>query len=329
MLKLSSAQAEQFKSIGAYLRSKRLEKTLSLEDIAAVTMIRIAILQALETGNLEQLPELVYVKGFIRRYGEVLKIDGNALANSISAIAEPEVVETSEEPKTVAVPPVPKKVATPEPAPVTKTSVTASKPVPVAKTSVATPEPVPAVRTSPSVATSSGSKSSLPYILLGIGALGLASLGYFFLRPQPTPTTTSQPNTTESQTSPIVAPPPPPAPIQPVAQPSPSPVPSPVVSASPSPVASPSTLSITLKLDDRSWLEIFVDGQLAYRGILEAGAQKTWTAKKTFNIKTGNAGAVKMTVNDKPAQPLGKLGEVKEVTLTTNAQSANGTVNQN
>ncbi|GFE69971.1 helix-turn-helix domain-containing protein [Chroococcus sp. FPU101] len=329
MLKLSSAQAEQFKSVGAYLRSKRLEKTLSLEDIAAITMIRIPILQALETGNLEQLPELVYVKGFIRRYGEILKIDGNALANSISAISEPEIVETPEEAKTIAVHPVPKKVATSEPAPVAKTTVAASKPVSTAKTSVATSEPAPAVRTSSPVATSSGSKSSFPYLLLGLGALCLAGLGYFFWRPQPTPTTTSQPNLTESQTSPVVAPPPPPIPVQPVAQPSPSPVPSPVASASPSPVTSPSTLSITLKLDDRSWLEIFVDGQLGYRGTLEAGEQKTWTAKKTFNIKAGNAGAVKIAVNDKPSQPLGKLGEVKEVTLTANAQSANGTVNQN
>ncbi|WP_245927593.1 helix-turn-helix domain-containing protein [Aphanothece hegewaldii] len=288
MLKLSSAQAEQFKSIGAYLRSKRLENTLSLEDIAAITMIRLPLLQALETANLELLPELVYVKGFIRRYGEILKIDGQALANRISDVPEPEVIETPpapktvQEPKTVAV--TPKVVASQE----------HSKPV-------------------QSLPTSFLSSKTLPYVLLGLGAIFLAGLGYYFLRPQPS-TQTTTPKTAPSVVNPspaVVVPPPPaspsPVPVQPVAQPSPSPVPS----------ATP--LSVTVKLEERSWLEIFVDGQLGYRGTLEAGEQKTWTANKAFNIKAGNAGAVKISVNEKPAQPLGKLGEVKEMTLTANA----------
>lgn len=294
MLKLSSAQAEQFKSIGAYLRSQRLEKNLSLEDIAAITMIRLPILQALESGNLEQLPELVYVKGFIRRYGEILKIDGQALANTISNITEPEVVEPPEEPK-VAVQP---------------------KTAPVQSQAVALKEPVTPVTSSSPALASSGSKS-LPYLLFGLGALGLAGVGYYFWNAQ-SQTTSNAPPVPELQASPAVAPPP-----SPVPQPSISPSPA------PSPVASEVPLSITLKLDDRSWLEIFVDGQLGYRGTLDAGQQKTWTAKKAFNIKAGNAGAVKMSVNNQPAQPLGKLGEVKEVTLTPNENQASGKVNQN
>jgi cytoskeleton protein RodZ len=289
MLDLSSAQAEQFKSIGAYLQQKRLESTLPLEDIAAMTMIRVPLLQALEEGRLEQLPELVYVKGFIRRYGEVLKIDGQALANSISAVREPEVVETPKEPKTVAV--QPKVVASPE----------HSTPV-----------------TSP--LTSFSSSRTLPYLLLGLGGLLLAGLGYFFFRPQPSQTTTPKTAPTVVQVSPSAVSTPS-VPVQPVAKPSISPV--------PSPVPSPTALLITVKLEDRSWLEIFVDGKLDYRGTLEAGEQKNWTAKKAFNIKAGNAGAVKISVNEKPPQPLGKPGEVKELTLTANANEANGKVNQN
>lgn len=276
MLKLSSAQAEQFKSIGAYLQQKRLESTLHLEDIAAMTMIRVPLLQALEEGRLEQLPELVYVKGFIRRYGEALKIDGQALANTISAIPEPEVVETPEEPKTLAV---------------------QLKEVAMPKRDVKIPQTTPA-----------GDAKSLPYILLGLGGLLLAGLGYFFFRPQPSQTTTPKTAPTVVQVSPSVV-------VQPVAKPSTSLVPS------------PTALFITVKLEDRSWLEIFVDGKLDYRGTLEAGEQKNWTAKKAFNIKAGNAGAVKISVNEKPPQLLGKLGEVKEVTLTANVNSTSSKVN--
>jgi hypothetical protein len=76
--------------------------------------------------------------------------------------------------------------------------------------------------------------------------------------------------------------------------------------------------SITIKLDAPSWLEIFVDGELAHRGTLEAGEEKNWTVNKVFNIRAGNAGAVKISVDEQPAKPLGKPGEVKEITLTAN-----------
>ncbi|MGV2388961.1 MAG UNVERIFIED_CONTAM: helix-turn-helix domain-containing protein [Microcystis novacekii LVE1205-3] len=42
----------------------------------------------METGNWEKLPELIYVKGFIKRCGDALKIDGKALANRLSPSAE-------------------------------------------------------------------------------------------------------------------------------------------------------------------------------------------------------------------------------------------------
>ncbi|MFM7711534.1 MAG: helix-turn-helix domain-containing protein, partial [Microcystis sp.] len=88
MSQLSPLQAEQIKEIGTYLRQKREESCLSIDDIAALTMIRVPMLEALETGNWEKLPELIYVKGFIKRYGDALKIDGKALADRLSPSAE-------------------------------------------------------------------------------------------------------------------------------------------------------------------------------------------------------------------------------------------------
>lgn len=77
-------QVEQLREIGAYLRQQRLLQSLSLEQIAASTFIRLPILQALEEGRTEQLPEPIYVRGFIRRYGELLHLDGQALASRLS-----------------------------------------------------------------------------------------------------------------------------------------------------------------------------------------------------------------------------------------------------
>ncbi|MEM8780503.1 MAG: DUF4115 domain-containing protein, partial [Cyanobacteria bacterium P01_G01_bin.49] len=71
-----------------------------------------------------------------------------------------------------------------------------------------------------------------------------------------------------------------------------------------------------IKLENDSWLNIKVDGQTEYEGFLKAGSQQAWTAKKSLVIRAGNAGAVNLSINDKPAQSLGESGQVKEITIT-------------
>lgn len=83
MTLLNEAQEKQLKEISTYLRQVRQEKALSIEDIAAQTLIRLVFLQALEEGRFAELPEPVYIQGFIRRYADALELDGNALANSL------------------------------------------------------------------------------------------------------------------------------------------------------------------------------------------------------------------------------------------------------
>lgn len=79
---LDPAQVEQLQEIGAYLRQRRQESSISIEEIAAKTLIRLGILKAIEEGQFDQLPEPVFVQGFIRRYGDVLGLDGAALAKT-------------------------------------------------------------------------------------------------------------------------------------------------------------------------------------------------------------------------------------------------------
>jgi cytoskeletal protein RodZ len=79
---LNDTQQDQLKQITARLRQLRQEKAIRLEEIAARTRIRPAVLQALDEERFEDLPEPVYVQGFIRRYADALGIDGAALAQS-------------------------------------------------------------------------------------------------------------------------------------------------------------------------------------------------------------------------------------------------------
>lgn len=77
---LNEAQVEQLKEITTHLRQVRQEKSIRIEEIAAQTLIRSGVLQALEEERFEELPEPIFVQGFIRRYGDALGLDGNALS---------------------------------------------------------------------------------------------------------------------------------------------------------------------------------------------------------------------------------------------------------
>jgi cytoskeletal protein RodZ len=80
-------QVERLGQIGDYLRQVREESFLSLEEMAVRTLIQPRLLRAIEAGTLQQLPEPVYIQGFIRRYAEALGLDGAQLAEAFPVAA--------------------------------------------------------------------------------------------------------------------------------------------------------------------------------------------------------------------------------------------------
>lgn len=71
--------------LGLRLRQIREQKQMSLEQVSAKTMIQPRVLQAIEAGKLEQLPEPVYTQGFIRRFAEALDLNGAEFASAFPA----------------------------------------------------------------------------------------------------------------------------------------------------------------------------------------------------------------------------------------------------
>ncbi len=66
-------------NIGEYLKNTRKAKNFSIEDVAEATGIRAQYLDALEKGEYTKIPGDVFIKGFIRNYGNYLGVDGNDL----------------------------------------------------------------------------------------------------------------------------------------------------------------------------------------------------------------------------------------------------------
>lgn len=69
--------------VGMQLRARRESLGLSLEDIQKETKIRIKYLRALEEGDESSLPVAVYTRGIVRRYCEVVGLDGAAMARKL------------------------------------------------------------------------------------------------------------------------------------------------------------------------------------------------------------------------------------------------------
>ncbi len=77
--------------IGKELKEIREEKGISLEEVAEKTKIPLRFLQAIENGRWEELPEEVYLRGFIKTYAEVLGLDGKKFVDNYKRSQSQEV----------------------------------------------------------------------------------------------------------------------------------------------------------------------------------------------------------------------------------------------
>jgi len=63
------------KKLGEFLRAEREARGISLEQISADTRISLKMLQAIEEGNVKHLPAPVFVKGFLKSYAQRIGLD--------------------------------------------------------------------------------------------------------------------------------------------------------------------------------------------------------------------------------------------------------------
>ena len=73
--------------LGATLRSERERKGLTLEQVASVTKLRVKIVEALESERWVDLPQSVFVRGFIRSYASFLGLEGKELLHLYEQLA--------------------------------------------------------------------------------------------------------------------------------------------------------------------------------------------------------------------------------------------------
>ena len=76
-------------SVGLELRRAREARSLSLEEVAQATHMRVHYLRALEEGDLEAIPSRAQAKGFLRAYAEYLNLDPGPLTAGMGIDTQP------------------------------------------------------------------------------------------------------------------------------------------------------------------------------------------------------------------------------------------------
>ena len=247
----SDPQQEQLLALGAMLRDARLASNQTLDELAGKVLVRSRLLLALEEARVAELPEPVYVQGLIRRYGDVLGLDGNALSKHY--VAAPSLERSGES------------------------------------------------WTQRYVQLRPYHLYAAYVILIAISVSGLS-----YLMQQAIPQNAAEPivdSETAEQLAPRRTTSPTAAATQPEAEAPPEPQ-EPIV--------------VEVEFVQQSWVRVTADGDEAYEGILQEGAERSWTAQESLTIRAGNAGGVVLAYNQGTAKPMGEPGTVVEQTFTPN-----------
>jgi len=293
-------------AFGENLRREREMRGVSLEEISSATKISLRFLEAIEQEDFSKLPGGIFSRSFIRSYARYLGLDEERVVAEFQHAAQPQTDFD--------------------------------------------------LHRMPSGTSSTARPSSRTPLVATLVAVVLLAGGYALFRysprtleppapPPPTPVITPRPAAPPPVPAPTVSGEPTAAPsanpaaaeVPPIATPSAAPAPgitpnprggpaagvSPVAPSSP-PTGNPpatkpnaaSDLVLQLAATERSWVAVDADGKTVLQRVLNPDEVQTLKAHKSFDVTTGNAQAVILTLNGETLKPLGRHGEVKSVHLT-------------
>jgi len=338
-MNVDSETPNSLKLLGERLSRQRQGLGLSIEEVAERTRIPLRYLQAIEEGNVGQLPEPVYVRAFVRKYGDLVELDGAELSQQLQALNP-----TSGPVPTVQRPTEPLKEPTLRPyhawllyGALVLAAVggftylqrqdTSADPVQTQSTpAAASKREVSAARKPAPQPATQGARTAVRPPAVAVPATPVA--------PMSTASTTGQEASGQKTvtTAPVAAQSAPSGASvgTGVAQSTPSGDSAGAVAAqsvpgnaSVSTAAAPSTpatspaaltgpLRVSLNAQERSWVRVVGDGRTLYEGELGLGVRRDWQATRQLKVRTGNAGGISLTVNDQPLGLMGKSGQIAE-----------------
>lgn len=257
-------------SVGEILKRERLERKVTLNDVAEATKISINFLSAIESNEFRKLPRGIFPKLFIRSYARFLELD------------EDQLVHLYYEQLSTAEATVPESLLLP---------VTESAPQPDRRLWLL-------IFLAVILVTAVG---TLVYFLLISPAGQPASVP----APATTPATLPAPSASQSESPPAT-----PAPESSTPPPAAATGPSAGTGQPPSRVESDAELEIRMKARERCWVNLDAGNGPVRDFILQPGDTYRQSFTGRITLILGNAGGVDLFLNGQPARQLGSPGEV-------------------
>jgi cytoskeletal protein RodZ len=300
--------------LGRLLRETRTAKEFTLAEVEANTRIRQKYLEALESGDYTVLPKGATARGFLRNYARFLEVDPDEAVRVFAAESGNNIedlpLDKSVQSRQIDYRPIEEELNHPEPSSDWWRWGMAAV--------------VVLVLAAGSWGFLGGRFGNInlninwAYITQALGPQQQVALA-----PTGTPTRTATPSGVKAtQTAPV-------APVGAATKPAPTsdllPYPTPTLPPTATPTALPPTatpmpvttsISMTVKVTQRSWILVTADGNQVDQGVYEAGTEHGWDAQQSLSIRTGNAAGVDLNLNGQSLGAMGGVGQVMERTWT-------------
>jgi cytoskeletal protein RodZ len=287
-------------AFGENLRREREMRGVSLEEISFATKISLRFLDAIEREDFSKLPGGIFSRSFIRSYARYLGLDEERAVAEFQLAAQPQAdfdlhrmaagksgTGRQATRRTLIRTLVALGLLTGGYVLFRYSSRTSEAPAPRPPSPVVAPQPVaPSAAAAP--ATSSDSQVS-PGVNPAAGGV----------TPGAAPSATPNP-----QGAPAAG-------VNPPAQPSPQ-----MGNPAETKPAADNDLTLQVAATERAWVAVDADGKTVLQRVLNPNEVETLKARKSFDVTTGNAQSVILTLNGETLKPLGRRGEVKSVHLT-------------
>jgi cytoskeleton protein RodZ len=272
-------------SFGENLQREREMRGVTLQEISAATKISVRFLQALEAEEFAKLPGGIFTRSFIRAYAKYLGLDEDRVLAEYQLVAQPRAD------------------------------------VDLTRLVVSNPE-----------ARREASRGPILTLILAVVLMGG---GYGIFRysrraaEPPREVSTPAPAASTPAAGQTSAPAPAPESAQPTAEKTSATRPGAASLGAPTATSqipagleatitgvAESGLVLQVAATERAWVAVDVDGKTVLQRVLNPSEIQTLKAKESFDVTTGNAQGIILTLNGETLKPLGRRGEVKSIHLT-------------
>lgn len=285
-------------SFGENLRREREMRGIPLEEISAATKISVRFLNDLENNDFADIPGGIFTRGFIRAYAGYLGLDLEQVMSEYEAEAQPQDYELDrlvsanrrrQQRRPIRV--VPLAVA----AILLASGYALFRYAHRAADAPAPPPPAaPDQPPAAAVRQPSGPQPSSVTPSTALPASNVAA-------------------SLPSSTAPNPAAGSSPGEANPAAAPNASAAPA---AAQPGAIGRADDLVLQVAATERVWVSVETDGKDSWQRTLDPNDVTTLKAKDYFDLTTGNAQGLVLTLNGETLKPLGREGEVKKIHLT-------------